>query len=455
MKARPDARLALVSELLAALAHAHTPRTAVRAIATTLARRAPVTRVALTVEDARAVATLVDGEWRCTDEPGRLARAAELVPGLAVALARGAPAGVLLADPELRFALGQVVDGAVRHLAVVQRIAGGARRAHATRRALEADLERLAAPTTLVAHAPAMRAVLERVALVARHPTTVLVTGESGTGKEVVAREIHRRSPRAHRPLVQLNCAAIPEALVEAELFGHERGAFTGADRARAGVFERADRGTLLLDELGDLPLAAQAKLLRVLQERQVHRLGGAGPIAVDVRVIAATNRPLAALVEAGRFRRDLYYRLDVLTIALPPLRDRREDLAPLAAALLASLATRLDLPVPRLTRAHLARLEAHDWPGNVRELANVLEAALVLGAGRELELPAGLGAAPPARLRPFDESVRRAIEAALRASRGKLYGPGGAAERLGLEPTTLQSKMRRLGIERARFTQA
>ena len=449
----PDARLALVTELLTALAPVHTARALARAIATILARAAPVTRLELTAADELVVAVTDGGEWRCLDAPARAARTIELVPGLMVALRRGGRLPPLLTDPALRRALAQVIDAALRHIAVVQRVADRSRHAHATSRELRADVERLAAPPAMIAHSRAMRAIVERAALVARHQTTVLVTGESGTGKEVLARELHRLSPRAHRPVLQLNCGAIPDGLIEAELFGHERGAFTGADRARPGVFERAHRSTLLLDEIGDLPLAAQVKLLRVLQERQVHRLGGAAPIDVDVRLIAATNRPLAALVRDGRFREDLYYRLDVFAIAMPPLRDRKDDLGPLAIALITSLAARLGLPAPRLVRATLARLEAHDWPGNVRELANVLEAALVLGGGRSLELPDHIGATAPRRLPAFDDSIRRTIEAALRATRGKLYGAGGAATHLGLEPTTLQSKMRKLGIDRRRFT--
>jgi len=252
--------------------------------------------------------------------------------------------------------------------------------------------------------------------------------------------------------MLQINCGAIPDALVESELFGHERGAFTGADRTRAGVFERAHRSTLLLDEVGELPPAAQVKLLRVLQERRVRRVGGSDPIDVDVRVIAATHRPLAALVRAGQFREDLYYRLDVFAIALPPLRERAEDLGPLVAALVADLATRLGIAAPPISRAVMARLASHDWPGNVRELANVLESALILGGGRALELLDTLGRARHGARPAFETAVREAIESALRATRGKIYGRDGAAARLGLKPPTLQSKMRKLGIDRARF---
>jgi DNA-binding NtrC family response regulator len=294
---------------------------------------------------------------------------------------------------------------------------------------------------------------LARVGLVAKHSTTVLLTGESGTGKEVLAREIHRLSPRAHRPLLVVNCGAIPEALIESELFGHERGAFTGADRRHAGVFERAHRGTVFLDEIGELPAAAQVKLLRVIQERSFRRVGGTEQIDVDVRIIAATHRSLPALVREGAFREDLYYRINVFAIALPRLRERHEDIGPLAAALVKQLCARLALATPTLSRALMRDLEAHDWPGNVRELANVLETALIVGDGKRLELATPLAGASDQRARSFDVAVAQTIEAALRATRGKIYGADGAAARLGLEPSTLQSKMRKLGIERRPFT--
>jgi len=220
------------------------------------------------------------------------------------------------------------------------------------------------------------------------------------------------------------------------------------------GVFERAHRGTLFLDEVGELPLAAQVKLLRVLQERQLRRVGGATQIDVDVRLIAATNRSLVEMVAAGTFREDLFYRLDVFAIAVPPLRERKADLAPLVVALTARLAAKLELPTPIVSRVVMARLEAHAWPGNVRELMNVLEAAMILGGGRALELPDDLGRNQRSATGPqFDAAVRTTLEESLRATHGKIYGPGGAAERLGLKPGTLQSKMRKLGIDRRRFT--
>ncbi|MDX2088427.1 MAG: sigma-54 dependent transcriptional regulator [Kofleriaceae bacterium] len=321
---------------------------------------------------------------------------------------------------------------------------------------MRANLERLGHQGDLVARSAAMRAAVTRAELVARHATTVLLLGESGSGKEVLAREIHRLSQRANRPIIQVNCGAMPDALVESELFGHERGAFTGADRTHVGAFERAHGGTLVLDEVGELPLSAQVKLLRVLQERHIRRVGGEAQIEVDVRLIAATNRPLAAMVEQGSFREDLYYRLDVFTVRVPSLRERRGDLGPLVAALVSELARKLGVEVPPIPRSVLKRLEAHDWPGNVRELMNVLETAMILGGGTALELPDEF----PRRSRPvadgaqggFDAAVGNAIADALRRSRGKIYGRGGAAELLGLKPGTLQSKMRKLGIERTSF---
>jgi transcriptional regulator with GAF, ATPase, and Fis domain len=352
---------------------------------------------------------------------------------LELAIAKVLDGKTLPDDPAFQRALAAVLASARRHVEVVQRVAALSKRAHRSK-----------PRETIVARSPEMRAVLDRIALVAHHPTTVLVTGESGTGKELVARELHRQSARAHGPLVQLNCAALPDTLLDSELFGHERGAFTGADRAHAGAFERAHSGTLFLDEIGELSPAAQAKLLRVLQEGQLRRVGGERSIDVDVRVVAATHRPLQSVL-----REDLYYRLAVFEIRIPPLRERRADIAPLASALVERLARKLGTEPPPITPDTLARLEAHDWPGNVRELANVLETALILGDGA-LVLPDGF--TRRAERPRFESAIRETIEQALRATRGKLYGPGGAAALLGLEPSTLQSKMKKLGIARTDF---
>jgi transcriptional regulator with GAF, ATPase, and Fis domain len=449
----PDASIQLIGELLAATADAHSPRALVRAIAATLAKRTPIERVELTATTPGVVAVLTDGEWQCVDSPaGRGARV--IAPGLAVVAGGTLPAYFERRD--VREALGQVIAVASRHQEVVHRVAQLSRRAHVENRELRADLDRLGQSGELVARSAAMRSTLTRAELVARHPTTVLLYGESGSGKEVLAREIHRQSPRAHRPMIQINCGAMPDALVESELFGHERGAFTGADRVHVGAFERAHRGTLFLDEIGELPLAAQAKLLRVLQERRIRRVGGEGEIDVDVRLVAATNRRLGEMVEHGAFREDLYYRLDVFAIRVPPLRERRGDLGPLVASLTKELATKLRLPPPSISRATLARLEAHDWPGNVRELMNVLETAMILGGGDGLELPDELVRRTKRRVDDaaptFTSAARAAIEDALRATNGRIYGARGAAARLGLKPGTLQSKMRKLGIERGSF---
>jgi formate hydrogenlyase transcriptional activator len=444
-----DAALALVTDLLAVCGSADTPRAMARAVGEVLSRQLPLARVRLESADGS-----VGAEWS-QGSPARLPPVA-LAGGLIVW--PRAPLPAALRDPALSAALDQVVRAALRHLIVVRRIADVSRRAYADNRALRAEVGRLSSPVPLVARSQAMSDVLARVDLVAPHTTTVLLTGESGTGKEVVAREIHRRSRRAHRPFLQINCGAIAPGLVDSELFGHERGAFTGADRRHQGVFERADGGSLLLDEIGELQPEAQVKLLRVVQERQVLRVGGHDPVAVDVRLLAASNRSLADLVRSGRFREDLYYRLAVLDIALPPLRERQTDLAPLVAQLVGQLADRLQMTAPPISPAALRRLAAHDWPGNVRELANVLEAALIVGRGRTLELPHHFGE----RLRPdppsqtdatFASAARAAIEQALRASRGAIYGPRGAANRLGLKPATLQSKMQRLGVRRLDFT--
>lgn len=445
--------LRMLSAVLGAINDAHTPRALARAIAAGLAPYIPVRRLELRAIAPIAIVELERGDWRVVGSPAD-PRAITIAPGLAVTL--GGRLREEYATVVFRDVLGRIVETAARHLDVVQRVATLSRRAHVASRELRADLQRLESATQIVARSTAMRDAVARAHLVAAHPTTVLITGESGSGKEVLAREIHGRSPRAHRPMMQLNCGAIPEHLVEGELFGHERGAFTGADRAHAGLFERAHRGTLFLDELGELPLQAQVKLLRVIQERRLRRVGGTAEIEVDVRLIAATNRPLAAMVANGSFREDLYYRLDVFAIRVPPLRERRGDLAPLVTALVAQLAEKLDIKPPPVTRTVLAKLDSHDWPGNVRELMNVLETALILGGGESLELPEELARRSLRKTvdtRPkFETAVREAIEESLRATRGKIYGSDGAAARLGLKPGTLQSKMRKLGIRREEY---
>jgi DNA-binding NtrC family response regulator len=312
-----------------------------------------------------------------------------------------------------------------------------------------------------------MRRVFETLQKVAETDLTVLVRGESGTGKELVAQALHARSPRKSRPFVAVNCAAITRELVESELFGHEKGAFTGADARRIGRFEAASGGTLFLDEIGDMPPDTQAKVLRVLQERSLERVGGRETLAVDVRVVAATHRNLEQEVRAGRFREDLYYRLRVVEIALPPLRERREDIPALALRCLEKVTQRLGLAKRQLSEEALARLLRHDWPGNVRELANAIEQAAVLCSGNriqpdDLALDPALHVADGARAATVDaaptdaasfaDAKRLAIESferdyllsALRRARGNVSR---AAESIGMVRQSLQQKIRELGL--------
>jgi len=304
----------------------------------------------------------------------------------------------------------------------------------------------------LVAQSAPMRAALDLVARVAEHNTTVLITGESGTGKEVIARAIHRASPRAARPFVGINCAAIPESLLESELFGHVRGAFTGATADKAGLFDQANGGTLLLDEIGEMPVGLQSKLLRVLQEGEIRRVGDQKTRKVDVRVLAATARNLAAEAAAGRFREDLFYRLNVVAIELPPLRQRREDIAPLARHFVARLAQRFGRPLT-LSDATVTWLEQQEWRGNVRELENAIERAVVLTDRNELEpgdfraVPRSTHHAPPTgTLSDVVEAAEtQAISDALKAVDGNRRE---AAKRLGVSLRTLFYKMSRYGLD-------
>jgi formate hydrogenlyase transcriptional activator len=304
----------------------------------------------------------------------------------------------------------------------------------------------------IVGESPLLREVLRQVETVAATPTTVLVRGETGTGKERIARAIHELSPRRQRTLVKVNCAAIPAGLLESELFGHERGAFTGAIAQRVGRFELADGGTLFLDEVGDIPLELQPKLLRVLEEQAFERLGGAHTKQVDVRVVAATNRDLEAMVEAGTFRSDLYYRLNVFPIVLPPLRERRDDVPQLVRYFTQKFARRMNKRIETVSADALAVLAAYDWPGNVRELENAIERAVILTAGSVLRVPVAElrpRAVPVADVGTLAATERDAILRALNATAWVLGGPRGAAARLGLKRTTLQSRMEKLGIRR------
>jgi formate hydrogenlyase transcriptional activator len=300
-----------------------------------------------------------------------------------------------------------------------------------------------------------MRAVRRAVQQVAQADSTVLVLGETGTGKELVARAIHQLSPRRDRLLVAVNCAALPQALVASELFGHEAGAFTGATRRRVGRFELAHQGTLFLDEVGELPADTQVLLLRALQERALERVGGSETVPVDVRVIAATHRDLGAAVRDGRFRADLYYRLNVFPIHVPPLRERRDDVPDLVRHFVQHLGRRLGRAVTRVSDATMQLLRGYPWPGNVRELENIVERALLVSTGDALEVDPQWLREAPGDANGLADLERRAILDALARCKGKVYGPGGAAEALGLRPTTLYGKMRKHGIERPRRDQA
>ena len=311
----------------------------------------------------------------------------------------------------------------------------------------------------IVGRSRALLHVLQQVDDVASSGATVLITGESGTGKELLAREIHERSRRSQRPFVRVNCSAIPREMFESEFFGHVRGAFTGAMRDRPGRFQIANGGTIFLDEIGDLPLELQPKLLRVLQEGEYERVGNDVTRKVDVRVIAATNQNLAEEVRARRFREDLFYRLNVFPLALPPLRVRTDDIPLLATHAIADVSKRLRIQAPTLTQADVARLQQYDWPGNIRELQNVIERAVILSKGVRLrldialaDLPATATPAPDVQDAILTDRECRARERAnlmkaLQRTDGRIYGAGGAAELLGINPTTLASRLRALKI--------
>ncbi len=308
----------------------------------------------------------------------------------------------------------------------------------------------------IVGRSPALLAVLDKVSRVAATDATVLITGETGTGKELIARAIHSRSRRAARPLIKVNCAALPGGLVESELFGHEKGAFTGAIARRIGRFELADGGTLFLDEIGELPLETQAKLLRVLQEHEIERVGGGAAIHVDVRIIAATNRDLIKSVREKTFREDLYYRLSVFPVALPPLRERAEDIPMLVRFLVERFAARIGKRLEGVSRETMRRLASYRWPGNIRELENVLERAIILASGPVLEFeidgerPPALAAAEGPAPTSLEEVERRHILDILGQTNWVIEGSRGAAGLLGLHPNTLRSRLKKLGIVRS-----
>lgn len=310
----------------------------------------------------------------------------------------------------------------------------------------------------IVGKSAALHKVLEQVAIVAPTDSTVLLHGETGTGKEVIARAIHNVSSRRDRTFVRMNCAAIPAGLLESELFGHEKGAFTGALMQKKGRFELADHGSLFLDEIGDISLELQPKLLRAVQEQEFERLGSARTIHVDVRIIAATHRDLEAMIREEKFREDLFYRFNVFPIEIPPLRERREDIPLLVNYFVSKLSRRMGKKIESIPRQTMEALANASWPGNVRELQNLIERAVILTRGEQLEVPI-------AELRPsvevssagcstssFRQAESSVIIEALRAASGRIAGKGGAADRLGLKRTTLQNKIRRLGIARTSY---
>lgn len=307
----------------------------------------------------------------------------------------------------------------------------------------------------IVGKSAALRLVLDAVSRVASTDATVLLLGETGTGKDLLARAIHAQSPRRDRALVSVNCAALPSTLIESELFGHEKGAFTGALARQVGRFELADGGTLLLDEIGELAPELQAKLLRVLQEGTFERLGASKTLRVDVRVLAATNRDLAEAVRQGGFRSDLYYRLNVFPIHIPPLRERREDIPLLVWHLITQKQRRLGKRIERISPEVMEALVAYDWPGNIRELENVIEHALILSSGPTLVVDEGfmlrrLSGSPPSGEQSLDDVERAHIRSVLEACHWKVKGPNNAAERLGLNPSTLYFRMKKLAITRS-----
>jgi len=329
--------------------------------------------------------------------------------------------------------------------------------------ALHEEVDHTSMFEEIVGASAPLRMVLSHVSKVAPTDSTVLITGETGTGKELIARAIHKRSPRSARAFVAVNCAAIPSSLIASELFGHEKGAFTGAVQRRQGRFELADGGTIFLDEVGELPAETQIMLLRVLQEREFERVGGSGSIPANVRVIAATNRDLQAAVAAGTFRADLFYRLNVFPLDVPALRERRSDVPLLAEYFIHRCAKRAGKRIRSVTKETSKLLQSYDWPGNIRELQNVIERAVIVCDSDTLSIDArwlsgrSLGTPSVASLSTGTLATRKkdAIEAALEESKGRVSGPFGAAARLGVPASTLESKIKALAIDKRRFKSA
>src|SRR6266568_4946702 len=329
--------------------------------------------------------------------------------------------------------------------------------------ALREQIDRDSMFEDIVGSSEALRKVLRQLAKLASSDSTVLILGETGTGKELIARSIHKRSNRADRAFIGVNCAAIPQSLIASELFGHEKGAFTGATQRRLGRFESANGGTIFLDEIGDLPAETQIALLRVLQEREVERVGSSQPISVDVRVVAATNIDLMAAVATGTLREDLFYRLNVFPIQIPSLRERVDDIPLLVEYLIERYAKKTGKKIKTITKKSLDLFQAYDWPGNIRELQNVIERAVILSDGEtfsvdekwlkhESSQESRRGSIPDGALSRDRKRERAFIEAALADSEGRVSGPSGAATRLGIPRQTLESKIRSLGIDKHRF---
>ena len=329
--------------------------------------------------------------------------------------------------------------------------------------ALREEVDRASMFEEIVGASPALKAVLARVVKVAPTDSTVFITGETGTGKELIARAIHKRSKRNSRAFVSVNCAAIPAPLIASELFGHEKGSFTGAFQRRLGRFELAEGGTIFLDEIGELPTETQVALLRVLQEHEFERVGGIQAIRADVRVISATNRDLKAAIEAGIFRSDLFYRLNVFPIAIPPLRERKEDIPMLVEYFIARYASKAGKKIRGINKKTLDQLQSYPWPGNIRELQNVIERSIIVcdtesfsvdesWLVRESRETQAVGQPLSAKLVTQEKEM---IEAALVESRGRVSGPLGAAAKLGIPPTTLESKIKSLKINKHRFKSA
>jgi transcriptional regulator with GAF, ATPase, and Fis domain len=367
-------------------------------------------------------------------------------------------------------ALGEPCAAAIAHHRRLEELGALRNAAEADRETLLRRLGREGVADEIIGADAGLKAVLDRVNMVTRSDLPVLIFGETGAGKEVIARYVHERSPRKAHPFVRVNCGAIPPDLIDSELFGHERGAFTGAISERRGWFEQADSGTLFLDEIGDLPLPAQVRLLRVLQDGTLQRVGGQHAIRVDVRIVAATHRDLPSLIERNEFREDLWYRLASFPVFLPPLRERRDDIPQLAEHFVRRAARRFGLHAAALSPEHLALLGNYSWPGNVRELASVVDRAVIVGEGKELAFDIALGS-PVRRVQTrntgvspaiepagegivdaLDDVVRRHVESVLRRTRGVIEGPHGAAAILRVNPHTLRARLRRLKVRWSDF---